>query len=102
VLKTPDADDVDELRLHQLRMDDFRKSGIRVCEIADHAEITDILTQLLRRTRPARLFVSGSTGAPSTSSDEDKRIFEHWCLAMARELDHETSWEIASLQGPAG
>jgi hypothetical protein len=102
VLKTPDAHDADELRLHQLRMDDFHKSGIRVCEIADHAEITDILTQLLRRTRPARLFVSGSTGTPSTSSDEDERILGQWCLAMARELDHETSWEIASLQGPTG
>jgi hypothetical protein len=101
VLKTPDPGRADEVRLHELRMRDFQHSGIRVCEIAEYSEITEILTQLLRRTRPARLFVSGSTGKNSTP-DEDERILGAWCLAIARELDRETSWEIASLQGPAG
>jgi len=100
VLKTPD--EADELRLHQLQIDDFQSSGIRVCEIADYGEITDILTQLLRRTRPARLFVSGSAGAGVTTADESEAVLGTWCLAMARELDREADWEVASLQGPAG
>ncbi len=102
VLKTPDPHEADELRLHQLRIDDFQNSGIRVCEIAEYGEITDILTQLLRRTRPARLFVSGSAGPGATTSDEAEAILGTWCLEMARELDRETDWEITSLQGPAG
>ncbi|MDO3636041.1 SIR2 family protein [Mycolicibacterium arseniciresistens] len=102
VLKTPDPHKADELRLHQLRIDDFQNSGIRVCEIADYGEITEILTQLLRRTRPARLFVSGSAAAGTTTADEDEQILGAWCLAIARELDRETDWEIASLQGPSG
>lgn len=102
VLKAPDPHRIDEIRLHELRMADFHNSGIRVCEISDFGEITEILTQLLRRTRPARLFVSGSTGTSTTSLDEDERILGSWCQAMARELDGDTSWEIASLQGPSG
>lgn len=102
VLKTPEPHQAEELRLHQLRIEDFQNSGIRVCEIADYGEITDILTQLLRRTRPARLFVSGSAGAGVTTADEAEGILGTWCLAIARELDRETDWEIASLQGPAG
>lgn len=102
VLKTPDPHKTDELRLHQLRIEDFQSSGIRVCEIADYGEITDILTQLLRRTRPARLFVSGSAGPGVTTADDAESILGTWSLAMARELDRETDWEIASLQGPAG
>ncbi|SIM08046.1 SIR2 family protein [Mycobacteroides abscessus] len=101
VLKTPDPGKADEVRLQQLRMTDFQKSGIRVCEIEEYSEITGILTQLLRRTRPARLFVSGSAGS-NVAADEQEPILEGWSLAIAQELDHETGWEIASLQGPAG
>jgi hypothetical protein len=102
VLRKPKSDEPEKARLHQLQMADFDKSGIRVCEIAEYSEITEILTQLLRRTRPARLFVSGSAGKPSASSTEDEQILGQWCLATARNLDREISWEIVSLGGPAG
>jgi hypothetical protein len=102
VIKHPGPDARDAARLHDLRTADLESSGVRVCEIADYGETTEILTQLLRRTRPARLFVSGSTGQSTTTPEEDEQILGQWCLAMARELDIETTWEIASLGGPAG
>jgi SIR2-like protein len=103
VIKRPDPGAGDDAcRLHALRMADLKQSGVRVCEITDYAENATILTELLRRTRPERLFVSGSTGQPDTTPDEDERILGEWCLAIARELEGETRWEIASLGGPAG
>jgi hypothetical protein len=102
VIKHPGPGAGDAARLHELRTADLESSGVRVCEIADFGENTEILTQLLRRTRPERLFVSGSTGQPTTTPEEDEQVLGQWCLAMARELDIETTWEIASLGGPAG
>ncbi|WP_084260269.1 SIR2 family protein [Mycobacterium avium] len=102
VIKHPGVDAGDDARLHELRMADLENSGVRVCEITKFDENTEILTQLLRRTRPERLFVSGSSARPDTTAEEDEQILDEWCLAMARELDGETTWEIASLGGPAG
>lgn len=97
----PGAND-DERRLHELRMADLEGSGVRVCEIAEYSENADILTEVLRRTRPARLFVSGSSGECETTSGQDEEILGAWCLAMARKLDPEIDWEIVSLGGSAG
>jgi hypothetical protein len=83
-------------------MADLEGSGVRVCEIAEYSENADILTEVLRRTRPARLFVSGSSGEASTTSERDEEILGPWCLAVARTLDHEIHWEIVSLGGSAG
>lgn len=103
VIKRPDPGDGDDARrLHELRMADLEQSGVRVCEIRDYAENTAILTELLHRTRPERLFVSGSTGHSTTTPEQDEQILGPWCLAIARYLDGDTSWEIASLGGPAG
>ena len=51
----------DEKRLHALRTADLEHSGVSVCEIDDYDQNTELLTQLLRRTRPARIFISGRT-----------------------------------------
>jgi hypothetical protein len=58
VLRTP-ADE-NERRLHRLRVVDLERSGVQTCEIDDFRELTPLLAQLVRRTRPAQLFVSGS------------------------------------------
>jgi hypothetical protein len=103
VIKRPGPGDGDDARrLHELRMADLEQSGVRVCEIRDYVENTAILTDLLHRTRPERLFVSGSTGQSATTPEQDEQILGPWCLAIARRLDGDTNWEIASLGGPAG
>jgi hypothetical protein len=54
VIKRPDPGEGDDARrLHELRTADLQESGVRVCEISDYAENTEILTELLHRTRPA-------------------------------------------------
>lgn len=103
VIRRPGLSDGDDVRrLHDLRTADLENSGVRICEIAEYAENTDILTELLRRTRPARLFVSGSSAQPGTTPTQDEEILGAWCLAIARKLDREIDWEIVSLGGPAG
>lgn len=43
-----------------LRANDLAKVGVEVVEIAEHDEIPDLLRRLVARTRPSRLFISGS------------------------------------------
>lgn len=50
-------------RLHDLRIADLTAIGIRVCQVEEYREITELLSWLVRRTRAARVFVSGSTSS---------------------------------------
>jgi hypothetical protein len=52
-----------------LQVDDLKRSGVRVLEIAEHHEITDVLRKLVARTRPSRLLVSGSEPGKRPSYD---------------------------------
>lgn len=94
IMKRPPDTDVDLRRLHDLRTRDLVASGVRVHEIDDHAELGPILTALVRRTRPPRLFISGS----------DQNIGNHGecCAALAQELVDKTGWELCSLGGDSG
>jgi hypothetical protein len=93
VLKTPDGSDPDDLRRHHLKMRDLENSGVRVHEIAEYADLPLLMTELVRRTRAPRLFISGSK-----TDDTIDRV----CEEMAKALADRTEWEICSLAGPAG
>lgn len=94
------ADDPDgvQRRLHDLRVADLERSGVRVCEIHEFDELPSILQALVRRTRPPRIFISGS--APEDDL-EQASLFAHWCERIAAALA-DTEWELSSLGGPAG
>jgi SIR2-like domain len=62
VLRRPDSPA--EQRLHDLRRGELEAVGIRVVEIADHAEIEPLLLRLVARARPFRVFLSGSPLGP--------------------------------------
>lgn len=96
VLDRPEDDGTDKLRRHELRVRDLEQSGVRVLEIDSFDQLTGILSDLVRRTREPRLFISGSRG------DETDETFEGVCEALASELAHRPSWELASLGGHAG
>jgi hypothetical protein len=84
----------DELRMHELLCTDLEKTGIAVCEITDFAELPPLLERLIRRTRPQRLFVSGS---------DDKGTLD--IKPFARRLGSRLTdlrIELASLGGEAG
>lgn len=91
VMKRPG--DPDDLKRYPFQRDDLERSGIRICEIDEYAAIDDILAALVVRTRPPRVFISGSG---------DSTPFVTACEAMADELVGEPGWEYASLGGPAG
>lgn len=95
VLPRPADDGSDKRRRHDLRVRDLECSGVRVLEIDEYNDLTEILSDLVRRTREPRLFISGS------NSDEDPD-FERLCDSVARELVDRSSWETASLGGDAG
>ena len=97
ILRVPGPDKEEELKLHHLRVRDFEDSGVRVCEIEDYDELGPLLEALVRRTRPERLFISGSI--PAEQEDADLRP---WCDAMASQLAGLSAWELTSLGGPAG
>jgi SIR2-like domain len=83
-----------EIRNHELRVRDLESSGIAVHEIASYDEIVPLLERLVQRTRPERLFISGSEG---TNPDEVREV--------GKKLGHrfaETTVEVVSLAGPAG
>lgn len=96
VLTRPPIDEPHNRRLQELRVKDFERSGIRVYEIDEHDELTPLLASLVRRTRPPRLFISGSPG------EHDKETIEPVCNALATNLVNEYDWELTSLGGPAG
>ena len=85
--------DPDDLTRYAFQRDDLERSGIRICEVDEYTDIDDLLAALVVRTRPPRVFISGS--GTSTS-------FVAACEAMADELMDELGWEYASLGGPAG
>jgi hypothetical protein len=43
-----------------LRSRDLLNAGVNVIEVRDYSEVTDLLRRLVARTRPSRLFISGS------------------------------------------
>ncbi len=82
------------IQLHELRVCDLESSGVHVCEIGDFSELTAVLQAVTRRTRPERLFVSGSG---------DQTDLEPWYNKVAVALTaRPPSWEITSVGGPAG
>ncbi len=93
VMKRPADLATDDLRRHTLKVRDLEASGVRVHEVASHDDLPGILTALVRRTRPPRLFISGS---------ETDQSFESACKVMAGALASNTGWEVCSLGGEAG
>lgn len=93
VMKRPDGSDQDDMRRHELKVRDLENSGVRVHEVASHDELPGLLTELVRRTRPQRLFISGS---------ETGERFGSACEEVARALADRGEWEVCSLAGHAG
>ncbi|WP_404380417.1 SIR2 family protein [Knoellia locipacati] len=93
VMKRPDGSSADDLRRHTLKVRDLEDSGVRVYEVAQHDELPGLLTELVRRTRSPRLFISGSE-----TDDTYRRSCEEMALALADRVE----WEICSLAGHAG
>ncbi|MFC5268745.1 SIR2 family protein [Kribbella qitaiheensis] len=86
--------DPEGVQLHELRVRDLENSGVHVCEIGDFSELTPMLRAITTRTRPERLFVSGSG---------DKALLKPWYDKLAVALTaRPPSWQLASLGGPAG
>jgi len=82
------------IQLHELRVRDLENSGVHVCEISDFSELTPMLHAITTRTRPERLFVSGSG---------DKSQLKPWYDKLAVALTaRPASWQLASLGGSAG
>ena len=102
VLRRPPADQSTQRRLHDLRVKDLESSGVQVLEIDGYDEIIPLLNDLVRRTRPPRIFVSGSQGPGVDGGEPDRAIIVPWCSAVANELIGETGWELTSLGGHAG
>jgi len=93
VMRRPDGSTPDHLRLHELKVRDLEVSGVRVHEVSSYDDLPGLLTELVRRTRPPRLFISGSkTG----------EYFESACQQMAGALADQVEWEVCSLGGHAG
>ncbi|WP_174188454.1 SIR2 family protein [Nocardia barduliensis] len=100
VLKRPPAGP--ERILHSLRMKDLESSGVKVCEIDEYDELQRIIQALVRRTRPQRLFISGSGGADEHGLSRPDPEIRPWCEKIAAELASRSQWELTSLGGPAG
>lgn len=77
-----------------LQRDDLERTGIRICEIDEYKDLEALLESLSVRTRPRRLFLSGS------GVDTDQ-LFTDACELIAEELGIACDWELASLGGPA-
>lgn len=92
VLKRPARSD--EERMHDLRVRDLETSGIGVHEIDRYEDIIPLLDRLVRRTRKATLFISGSNGTDADSVRNIGKKIGH------RLADFEI--QLASLAGDAG
>ena len=101
-LRRPPADQSTQRRLHDLRVKDLESSGVQVLEIDGYDEIIPLLNDLVRRTRPPRVFVAGSQGLGVDGGEPDRAMIVPWCNAVANELIGETGWELTSLGGHAG
>lgn len=88
----------DERARYELQRDDLERSGISICEIEEFNDLTGVLESLVVRTRPTRLFVSGSCD----SSDKRFDVFRAGCEQAGALIGREGGWEIASLGGAAG
>lgn len=93
VMKSPATSDTEGYARHRLKVRDLEESGVRVHEIHAYEDIPVLLTELVRRTRSPRLFVSGSTAGEGYAS---------MCAEVARALVDRTDWKVSSLGGPAG
>ncbi|WP_084501275.1 SIR2 family protein [Nocardia xishanensis] len=100
VLKRPAAGP--ERTLHDLRVKDLEASGVKVCEIDEFHELQGIIQALVRRTRPLRLFISGSAGVDADGNPRDDAEILPWCEKIAAQLAERSDWELTSLGGPAG
>ena len=56
--------------IFELKAGELLRSGVQVVTTASYDEVNDILRKLVARTRPSRLFVSGSQPGPRSSSDD--------------------------------
>lgn len=57
------------------RVADLATGGVEIIEIAEHNEVSDLLRRLVARTRPSRLFISGSEPKrPSEGPDGDRHV----------------------------
>lgn len=96
VMRRPAAADGEQaLTMHELRVRDLEDSGVRVLEVNDFAELDEILGALVRRTRPKRLFVSGSFEAEHPGGVDS-------CRALATQLAARPEWTLVSLAGRSG
>lgn len=77
--------------LHRHRVEDLERSGIGVVEIGSFAELKPLLTLLVRRCQPPRLFVSGS-------GDH----LDQACRGLGRRLGQVEGLTVVSLAGDAG
>lgn len=63
-----------DLKIHQYRMNDLEEVGIRVTEIDDYDDLSEILEQLIVKSSPPYVFVAGSY-------DDDPHI-DKFCEAL--------------------
>ncbi|HEY5879073.1 MAG TPA: SIR2 family protein [Nakamurella sp.] len=94
VLRRPDGSDAVQLRRHTLQVADLERSGVRVHEIDDFGELGPLLSDLVRRTRPQRAFISGSRGSAKVD-------LGGWTGPLAIALADHADWELTSLGGEA-
>lgn len=94
VLRRPDGSNADQLRRHILQVQDLERSGVRAHEIDDFVELGPLLSDLVRRTRPQRAFISGSRGSLKVALDA-------WTRPLANALADRFDWELISLGGEA-
>lgn len=100
VLKRPTTDP--DRTLHDLRVKDLEASGVKVCEIDNFDELQHIIQALVRRTRPLRLFLSGSAGVDAVGNPRDDAELLPWCEKIAALLAERSEWELTSLGGLTG
>ena len=94
IMKQPDSPE--SLSMFHFKVRDLENNGVRVLIIKDYTELEIILKALVRRTRPPRLFISGSSEFPN-----DANYIGH-CSQVAGEIVDHQNWELSSLGGEAG
>ena len=92
VMKVPDRPI--DIRLHKLRVSDLERSAISVHEVDSYGDLEPLLEELVRRTRDAAVFLSGS------ERDGAVLDFTDLCRAIGSRLA-ELPISLQSLAGPA-
>jgi hypothetical protein len=84
VMKAPDlgSSTPEGQRRHNLRIADLENSGVTVHEVPDYAEIPTLLADLVLRTRPPHLFLSGSSDIVDATPEKDETTIGRWCSAL--------------------